>query len=550
MFLQQFNFEIKYKKGSQHSNADALSRQPPISTLTCDSTLLASTAKLIQFQQEDPRLSLIRDHVEQGSPLPKCPPGLRKCFIHDGILCRSYKESSTGTEHVQIVVPDVLKDTIMRETHGLGHLGIKKTLDTIKTKFYWPGYEKDVEDWVKQCSECQKHKGPQPALPAPMGTITATYPFEKISWDIMGPLPLTPRGHQYILVVTDLFTKWVEAFPLPNTTANTLATILMNEIVCRFGVPAHLHSDQGANLRSAVVQKLCQLLGIHSTRTSAYHPEGNGQVERFNQTLEAMLAKMINGSDQHEWDLYLPKALMAYRTSLHEATGFTPYHLVFGHSPQLPIDVMLGRVSSPLVQSYPQFVQQTHRFLKEAYNVAQQKLSRQYLRQKGTHDSAGTASEFQIGDVVWLYTPVVKQGNTKKFTSFWRGPYTVIDKSGPVNYTVQLHKLCLYTGTVLNFVTMLVITTPLRRLLSHRITLLQPQPVSPHLPKTWMLELLATLLRRLKQLLHQNFLPDRHVLAVPLLDWLTMYYLKFYEDAKHWRGDNVTRHNYVICMNV
>ena len=438
MFLQQFNFEIKYKKGSQHSNADALSRQPPISTLTCDSTLLASTAELIQSQQEDPRLSLIRDHVEQGTPLPKCPPGLRKCFIHDGILCRSYKESSTGTEHVQIVVPDVLKDTIMRETHGLGHLGIKKTLNTIKTKFYWPGYEKDVEDWVKQCSECQKHKGPQPALPAPMGTITATYPFEKISWDIMGPLPLTPRGHQYILVVTDLFTKWVEAFPLPNTTATTLATILMNEIVCRFGVPAHLHSDQGANLRSAVVQKLCQLLGIHSTRTSAYHPEGNGQVERFNQTLEAMLAKMINGSDQHEWDLYLPKALMAYRTSLHEATGFTPYHLVFGHSPQFPIDVMLGRVSSPLVQSYPQFVQQTHRFLKEAYNVAQQKLSRQYLRRKGTHDSAGTASEFQIGDVVWLYTPVVKQGNTKKFTSFWRGPYTVIDKSGPVNYTVQL----------------------------------------------------------------------------------------------------------------
>ena len=271
-----------------------------------------------------------------------------------------------------------------------------------------------------------------------MGTITATYSFEKISWDIMRPLPPTPRGHQYILVVTDLFTKWVEAFPFPNTTANTLATILMNEIVCRFGVPAHLHSDQGANLHSAVVQKLCQLLGIHSTRTSAYHPEGNGQVERFNQTLEAMLAKMINDSDQHDWDLYLPKALMAYRTSLHEATGFTPYHLVFGHSPKLPIDVMLGRVSNPVVQSFPQFVQQTHIYLKEAYNVAQQQLSRQYLRRKGMHDSVGTASEIHIGDVIWLYTPVVKQGNTKKFSSFWRGPYTVIDKSGPVNYKVQL----------------------------------------------------------------------------------------------------------------
>ena len=102
----------------------------------CDSTFLACTDELIQSQQEDPQLSLIHNHVEQGTLLPKCPPGLWKCLIRDGILCCSYKESSTGTVRVQIVVPDVLKDTIMRETHGLGHLGIKKTLDTIRTKFY------------------------------------------------------------------------------------------------------------------------------------------------------------------------------------------------------------------------------------------------------------------------------------------------------------------------------------------------------------------------------------------------------------------------------
>ena len=127
MFIQQFNFEIKYKKGSQHSNADALSRQPPISTLTCDLTLLASRDELIQSQQEDPQLSLICDHVEQGAPLPKCPPGLRKCFICDGILCRSYKESSTGTVRIQIVVPDVLKDTTYYEGNSwLRSLGYKE----------------------------------------------------------------------------------------------------------------------------------------------------------------------------------------------------------------------------------------------------------------------------------------------------------------------------------------------------------------------------------------------------------------------------------------
>ena len=187
----------------------------------------------------------------------------------------------------------------------------------------------------------------------------------------MGPLPLTPRGHQYnILAVTDLFTKWVEgveAFPLVNTTAHTLA-ILMNDIVCCYGVPAYLHSNQGANLCSTVIQELCKLLSIQITRTSAYHPEGNGQVERFSRLPEAMLAKMIDGGDQ----IYLPKVLLAYCTSLHEVTGFTAYHLVFGHSPQLHIDVMLGRVTNTKVQSFPQFVQQIHKYLKEAYSMMQQ----------------------------------------------------------------------------------------------------------------------------------------------------------------------------------
>lgn len=127
---------------------------------------------------------------------------------------RQYKESSTGATHVQFVIPQSLKDTIVKKTHGLGHLVIKKMLDVIKT---WPGYEGDVERWIKWCDECQKHNQPQHALQASLETIQATYPFEKISWDIMGPLLVTPRGKQYTLIVTDLFTKWVEAFPLIDT---------------------------------------------------------------------------------------------------------------------------------------------------------------------------------------------------------------------------------------------------------------------------------------------------------------------------------------------
>ena len=112
----------------------------------------------------------------------------------------------------------------------------------------------------------------------------------------MGPLPTSSQNNEYILVITDLFTKWAEAFPLKDTTATTLATVMLNEVVCRYDVPSCLHSNQGANLCSSVVYSLCELLGIVTTRTSVYHPEGNGQVEHFNHMLESILAKIIHAN--------------------------------------------------------------------------------------------------------------------------------------------------------------------------------------------------------------------------------------------------------------
>ena len=217
-------------------------------------------------------------------------------------------------------------------------------MEKVKTRYYWPGYESDIEKWVRECDECQRRNPPPRKPQAPLGTITASYPFEKITWDIMGPLPVSQRGYQCILVVTDIFTKWVEAFPLRDTVATTLAKVLVDEVICRYGVPKSIHSDQGANLCSSVVQGVCNLLNIDQTRTSAYHPMGNGQVERFNRTIEAMLAKVVKES-QRDWDYHLQKALLAYRTAVHETTGFSPYHLNFGHSPALPIDIILGNLS-------------------------------------------------------------------------------------------------------------------------------------------------------------------------------------------------------------
>ena len=235
-----------------------------------------------------------------------------------------------------------------------------------------------MECWVQQCQQCQKRNPPPPHPLAPLDTIKATQPFERLSWDIMGPLPTSDKGNKYIRVITDLFTKWVEAFLLKDTTTNTLATVMLNEIVCHYGEPSSYHSDQGANLCSGVIHSLCQLLGISTTRTSAYHPEGNGQVERFNRTLEAMLAKIIQ-DDQHDWDSLLPKALFAYRTAVHDSTHFSPFHLTFGRSPQLPIDLILSRIEPSKQHSYPQFVKEAHKQLKASYDITNHHLHTQHL---------------------------------------------------------------------------------------------------------------------------------------------------------------------------
>ena len=442
MFLQQFNLQISYKPGKTHTNADALSRtvqdnsSPSITTIHCSDTLDMTRSA----QNQDNELVKLIEGLENGSNQlpPDLAPGLHKAYLKNGVLCRTYQDSSTKLNHTQLVVPSSLKDTVLTHIHNqAGHLGVTKTIAKIKERYYWPGYQEDAKKWIQECDECQRRNPPTHNPRAPLGTLVANRPFEKVTWDIMGPLPTSSRGNAYILIVTDVFTKWVEAFPLRNTIATTLARVLVDEVICRYGVPDSIHSDQGANFGSEVLQAVCCLLGMNRTRTTAYHPMGNGQVERFNRTVEAMLSKMVK-ENQRDWDSQLPKALFAYRTAIQESTGFTPYHLNFGRTPSLPIEVMLGHVTEDQVSSYPEFVQLTHSQLRSAQQLANKNLRAAHRRQKALYDQRCQGEELRVGDRVWLYCPAVKPGRTKKFASLWRGPYTVIDKTGPVNYKIRL----------------------------------------------------------------------------------------------------------------
>ena len=180
-------------------------------------------------------------------------------------------------------------------------------------------------------------KEPIPSKRAPMQVARSGYPMERIAVDIMGELPETDRGNKYVLVVSDYFTKWTECYPMPNMEAVTVAKLLVEQLFTRFGVPEQIHSDQGRQFESNLFAEMCKLLQIDKTRTTPYHPQSDGMVERFNKTLCAMLRAYID--ENHEnWDGLLPYVTMAYRATCHESTGTSPNMSMFGHDTRTPLD--------------------------------------------------------------------------------------------------------------------------------------------------------------------------------------------------------------------
>ncbi|KAI4905925.1 hypothetical protein NFI96_009525 [Prochilodus magdalenae] len=147
--------------------------------------------------------------------------------------------------------------------------------------------------------------------------------MERVAVDFLGPFSETESGNWYVMVAMDYFTKWPEAYAAPDQSAQTTASRLLGDFFFRFGMPEELHSDQGRNFESQVMAEVCEKLGIVKTRTTPLHPQSDGLVERFNDTLTTQLA-MLTGQHQRDWDLHLPLVLLACRSAVQESTGFTP----------------------------------------------------------------------------------------------------------------------------------------------------------------------------------------------------------------------------------
>jgi len=463
--LAEYQFTVEHRQGSEHSNADALSRRPnshtdesclvtaplqvdPISSWAPRWTL----TEIQEAQQSDPVLGTFAQWMEAGT-VPDVFPrqssrtlqnlwGQRQNLVlEDGVLYRQWLDvpGKGSHSHLQLVLPHQLIPAVLSALHdcpGGGHLGVTKTLAKVQSRFYWPGQRKDVEDWCRTCTRCASRKSPTHPNHAPLQSELTGTPMQRVAMDILGPLPETDRHNMYILVISDYFTKWSEAIPLPNICAETVAREFVHRFVCQFGAPDSLHTDQGKNFDSMLIKEVCRLLGIDKTRTTAYHPQSDGLVERLNRTILGMLSTVLE-EDFRDWDLRLPLIMLAYRTSVQETTGASPFSLMFGREARLPIDVMFGLPTGQIPTSPNQYALTLRHNLENIYHKVRTRMGLKQSRQKELYDQKTKGAPFKTDDLVWLFCPAVPRGKPRKFHCPWQGPYRVVKPISEVLYQIS-----------------------------------------------------------------------------------------------------------------
>ena len=358
--------------------------------------------------------------------------------LHEDILYkRNFEEIDNS--NLQLIVPQELRKHLIDRMHNSvfgGHLGVRKTISKLLRENYWFNMRDDVKVWVKLCDTCAANSQPSPKPKATLGDMRTGAPFDRLGIDILGPLPLSNKGNRYIQVATDAFTKWVEIMAIPDQTAETCASHLVDEIISRYGCPLDLHSDQGRNYDSRVFKELCRLLEIRKTRTTPRRPQCNGQTERFNRTIIKMIKAYIK-DDQREWDTHLSCLAGAYRAACHDTTGFSPNFLMFGREVRLPGEVSILTHQS----SYPaEYVSKVRDKLTKAYELVRVHIKTNTERQKDRYDTKSNLHIYKPGDLVWYLNEIPQPDLSPKLQDRYSGPFVVLWKYNQLDYLIQKDK--------------------------------------------------------------------------------------------------------------
>lgn len=463
--LQEYDFQVVYRAGEANQNADVLSRYPLEET---ERSKLEQD--VLEVEREEQRTNVM-EVFEASDELPneEYAKALKNdslfgpiaAFLRDGAVPDDEKAETAVKEeagrflwkdHVLqrdmdgsrvVVVPKAMREQVLKAHHGdpwAGHFGRDRVWRNLTKRFWWPNVKADVIEFIKNCEICQKH-GAQPRVSNQSPRQLWEPEVETGLWciDLLGPLPLTrKKKNRWILVMIQPFTRWTELVAMPDATAETVAEAFFDRVIARHGVPTQVLSDQGKQFEGHLFKELCRRYGIRKLRTSAYHPQTNGAVERHNQVIIKHL-KSLCLEDQSDWDEWLSSCEMAYRTSVVESVGYSPFQLRTGQEPVLPMDVILDTVpemSLTMKKDVRQFIESKQSRLREAFERVGHLNGQAKIKEQREFNQSRQEVTFSEGELVLVWTPRCAVGLAKKLAPLWRGPYLVKERKSPVTYRV------------------------------------------------------------------------------------------------------------------
>ena len=249
--------------------------------------------------------------------------------------------------------------------------------------------------------------------------------------DMAGPLPETPRGNRFMLAICDHFTKFTKTYAMRGQTAEEVAEKCV-DFCLTFGIPEAVLTDRGTNFTSQVIESLWERLDVHTLRTTAYHPQADGITERFNRTIKTMLAQFVEQEKQDDWDLKLNNLTFAYNTAVHATTKLSPFELMFGRVPKLPIDLVYDQTDSDELKAKidvewipSEFVENLKKGMKSMFDFAASNRDAAALKASALTERTVRGANFQTGDKVWLLDQNTKKGVNPKLRPKWKGPFLV-----------------------------------------------------------------------------------------------------------------------------
>ena len=481
--LANYNFSIRYRCGVSNTEADALSRikwpealsdnvdiengcmdthvineiltgavtkSSLIESVSCSAKVIPTeldkdTGKLSDInwtkeQRLDPNLGVIIRLIESGQLNKRKSQGKDssevKSFLRnkkslklvkDVLYRKSYSDNSTSKKTLwQLVVPKLFRERALLGCHDdVVHQGILRTISLLRERFYWPGMQEEATQHVLKCSRCLRRKTPPQV--APLQPILVTQPLELVHMDYLSLEP--SKGNiENVLVITDHFTRYALAYPSKTQTAQATARILWDNFICHYGFPEKFISDQGRNFESDLIKELCKIAGVKKVHTIPYHPQGNGQCERFNSTLCNMLGT-LSEEEKSDWKSHLGCMTHAYNCNKHASTTYSPYYLMFGRHPRLPIDVEFGlnKPNCSENSSKSRYIQKLRRRLNYAFQKASKYSDQQANKYKHSYDKSVKGPQLHENDLV-LVKIVAHKGRHKLQDRWEPEEYVVIEQ--------------------------------------------------------------------------------------------------------------------------